>query len=151
MIRTNTDERYFDYLGLRNRPLFFTNEKQLFAFLIEILYLSHVEPAKYVSQAELPILLTQSESIIDTNKINKRFCTEDIANQASDMLAALSDWDMRVITKTIDQNSCQDKQEAYLSIDKAKAANVAGDYDVFFIELEKAWDQATRCNAVLQV
>jgi len=150
-LRKNTDQRFFDYLGLRTGQLFYKNEKELFSYFISLLYLRQSAPGQYVGIKDVLVTITQPITIVDTSKIGLNYCTEDIAMQAAEVLVALADWNMRIMQKTIDLNKCPDQQEALRTMDRAKGAYNAGDYDVFFIELETAWKQGAGCNEVLQV
>ncbi len=148
LLRLNSDHRYYDYLGLRGGQLYFENEKELFSRLIGLIHLRKIGENVYVSITEAPVIVTEYDSIVNYGRQN--VCTEEIARQAAEELAQVSDFNSRLILKTIDMSNCPNKQEAYLTHGRALQAYSTGNYDLFLNNLYTAWVQAAECNEVLQ-
>ncbi|HLF54734.1 MAG TPA: hypothetical protein VI612_03365 [Candidatus Nanoarchaeia archaeon] len=148
LLRLNSDHRYYDYLGLRGGQLFFENEKELFSRLIGLVHLRKIGENMYAGITDAPVVVTEYDSIVNYGRQN--VCSEEIALQAAEELALLSDWNSRLILKTIDMSNCPNKQEAYLTHGRAMQAYSTGNYDLFLNDLYNAWWQATECNEVLQ-
>jgi len=104
LIRINGDSRYYDSWGLRASEEYFTNEKDLFAHLVAVSntgVLGITGPAaQYMSAANT--------------------CPVPVASQARQKVERISQIDMDLVRKTIDNSGCKDTTQATRLYSQAK-------------------------------